>query len=113
MIFPRRQEIWLASLSPTRGHEQSGTRPVLVVSHDNLNAGPAELCIVIPITSKIRNIPSHIRMEHLEGGLQRESAALCEAIHSVSRLRLIRRIGRIEDSTMSRIDDVLRILLVL
>jgi len=113
MIFPHRQEIWLASLSPTRGHEESGTRPVLVVSHDGLNAGPAELCIIIPITSKIRNIPSHIRIEALEGGLQLESAALCEAIRSVSRLRLIRRMGKITDSTMSEIDDVVRILLVL
>jgi len=113
MIFPHRQEIWLASLSPTHGHEQAGTRPVLVVSHDSINAGPAELCIVIPITSKIRSIPSHIRIEPLEAGLQLESAALCEAIRSVSKLRLIRRMGKISDSTMSEIDDVLRILLVL
>jgi mRNA interferase MazF len=51
MASPRRGEIWLAGLRPTRGREQSGRRPVLVLSVDFFNAGPADLVVVLPLTS--------------------------------------------------------------
>ncbi len=41
MSAPGRGEVWLADLNPTRGHEQAGRRPVLVVSEDLFNRGPA------------------------------------------------------------------------
>ena len=40
---PVRGEVWLADLNPTRGHEQARRRPVLVVSDDLFNRGPAGL----------------------------------------------------------------------
>ena len=46
----RRGEIWLVSLDPTSGHEQQGTRPVLIVSpapFNRLTGTP----IVLPITT--------------------------------------------------------------
>jgi mRNA-degrading endonuclease toxin of MazEF toxin-antitoxin module len=46
----RRGDIYLVSLDPTAGHEQQGTRPVLVVSPDRFNA-LTHLPIVVPITS--------------------------------------------------------------
>ena len=106
-----RGEIWLADLNPPRGHEQAGKRPVAVVSEDRLNNGPAGLVIVLPITSSLRGIPSHIVVSPPEGGLRNRSALLCEAIRSISRERLLDRWGSLNDSTMSRAEDVLRILL--
>ena len=58
---PARGEVWLADLNPVRGHEQAGRRPVLVVSEDLFNRGPAGLAIVLPMTSTLRGIPSHVR----------------------------------------------------
>ena len=55
MSAPGRGEVWLADLYPTRGHEQAGRRPVLVVSEDLFNRGPAGLVIVLPTTSTVRN----------------------------------------------------------
>jgi mRNA interferase ChpB len=46
----RRGDIYLISLDPTMGHEQQGTRPVLVVSPDKFNA-LMKVPIVVPITS--------------------------------------------------------------
>jgi mRNA-degrading endonuclease toxin of MazEF toxin-antitoxin module len=46
----KRGEIYLVSLDPTQGHEQQGTRPVLVVSPDRFNA-LTRVPIVVPITS--------------------------------------------------------------
>jgi mRNA interferase MazF len=107
---PRRGEIWLVDLNPTKGHEQAGVRPAVVVSDDVFNAGPADLCIVVPVTSRLRPIPSQIRLP-ASGGLDRPSAALCEGIRSVSRSRLIRRIGSVGGAALASIDDILRILI--
>jgi len=46
----RRGEIWLVALDPTAGHEQRGTRPVLIVSPDPFNAA-TQMPVVVPITS--------------------------------------------------------------
>src|SRR6266478_3129255 len=63
MAYPHRGEIWLADLRPTRGWEQTGRRPVLVLSVDFFNAGPAELVVVLPLTSTKRDIPLHVNVE--------------------------------------------------
>ncbi len=46
----KRGDIYLVSLDPTQGHEQQGTRPVLVVSPDPFNAF-TRVPIVVPITT--------------------------------------------------------------
>ena len=46
----KRGSIYLVSLDPTQGHEQQGTRPVLVVSADRFNA-VTRVPVVLPITS--------------------------------------------------------------
>lgn len=108
---PARGEVWLAELSPTRGHEQAGRRPALVVSDDLFNRGPAGLVIVVPMTSKVRDIPSHVPIDPPEGGVDRRTAVLCEAVRSISVERLVERWGALERSTMAAVEDRLRILL--
>ena len=110
-MTPGRGEVWLADLDPTRGHEQAGKRPVLIVSDDGFNAGPATLVIVVPITSTIRPIPSHVRLDPPEGGLKNPSAVLCEAIRSISKQRLVRRWGAVSSAKLAEIEDVVRILI--
>ena len=46
----RRGDIYLVALDPTEGHEQQGTRPVLVVSPDEFNR-VTQVPVVLPITS--------------------------------------------------------------
>jgi len=46
----KRGENYLVSLDPTQGHEQQGTRPVLIVSPDRFNTF-TQVPIVVPITS--------------------------------------------------------------
>ena len=108
---PARGEVWLAELSPTRGHEQAGRRPALVVSDDLFNRGPAGLVIVVPMTSKVRNIPSHVPVDPPEGGVDRRTVVLCEAVRSISVERLVVRWGALERPTLAAVEDRLRILL--
>ena len=109
-VEPRRGEIWLVDLDPTRSHEQAGQRPALVLSVDEFNRGPADLVIVIPLTSRIRGIPSHVRIDPPEGGLSRPSVALCEAVRSISKTRLVQPWGRVSAATLARVEDCIRIL---
>ena len=108
---PARGDIWLADLNPTRGHEQAGIRPVLVISADTFNSGPAGLVVVIPLTTRLRDVPLHVQLDPPEGGLQRRSAIKCEDIRSISAERLAGRWGVLSSSTMALVEDNLRIFL--
>jgi mRNA interferase MazF len=112
--LPSRGEIWPANLDPTRGHEQAGERPVLIVSTNPFNWGPAELICVLPITRADRGVPLHVRVEPPEGGLAARSFILCDAIRSIARERLgVRPWGVISNKTMQQVEDRLRVLLEL
>lgn len=109
--FPRRGEVWFADLNPTRGHEQRGTRPVLVLSVDSFNGGPSGLVTVLPVTSTVRSIPSHVPVPPPEGGLTGRSAILADQVRTIARERLVRRSGAVSRATLGRVGEVVRILL--
>ncbi len=111
MPEPQRGDIWLADLNPTRGREQAGQRPVLVSSVDEFNQGPAELIVVVPITSTIRPIPLHVIVQPPEGGLKVQSRILIDAIRSVSKERLVEQWGAVSPETMAAVEDRVRTLL--
>jgi len=62
----------------------------LIVSIDVLNAGPSELVVIVPFTTRDRGLSSHIQVDPPEGGLVRPSFALCEAVRSISKTSLAR-----------------------
>ncbi len=111
MADPARGEVWVVDLNPTRGHEQSGVRPALVVSVDEFNAGPAARVVVLPLTTRDRRVPSHVRIEPPEGGVQQTSFIKCKDLRSLSRQRLANAWGRVTRKTMEAVEDRLRILL--
>ncbi len=106
-----RGEIWLVGLDPTKGREQAGMRPALIVSVDMFNHGAAELVVVLPITSKAKGIPLHVEIEPPEGGLTVTSFVKCEDVRSISTARLVKRLGKVSPQTIDRVEDRMRILL--
>ena len=50
----KQREIWFADLNPTKGSEQSGIRPVVVISGDTMNNN-AGLSLICSLSSKIKN----------------------------------------------------------
>ncbi|HWQ70142.1 MAG TPA: type II toxin-antitoxin system PemK/MazF family toxin [Patescibacteria group bacterium] len=111
MAEPSRGEVWLVDLSPSRGHEQAGVRPGLVVSVDPFNHGPAGLVVLLPLTTVARGIPFHVEIHPPEGGVKARSFIKCEDIRSVAKERLSRPWGKISGSTWAAVEDRLRILL--
>jgi len=84
---------------PRRGHlywvqipdEPSGKRrPALVVSPDARNRLANDV-IVVPLSSVLREAPTHVRLRAREGGLPRASMVKCEQITTLRRDRLVPR----------------------
>lgn len=106
-----RGEVWLVNLDPTLGREQAGIRPALIISENIFNQGYAELIIVIPITSQDKGIRSHVKIAQGEGGLNLESFAKCEDVRSISKQRLIKKLGSVSKQKTENIEEKLRFLL--
>ena len=110
---PRRGEIWLVSLGAARPGEPGKNRPAVVVSADELVTGAAdELIVVVPLSSS--RAPSRLRPPvSPDTGIDEESAAIPRAIRSVSRGRLLRRIGTLDTDALAAVERALATVLVL
>ncbi len=83
----------------------------MVLSVDAFNRGPAGLIIIAPLTTTPRRVASHVPITPPEGGLDRPSFIMCEAIRSISTQRLAQRVGVVHPRTVEAVDDRLRVLL--
>lgn len=110
----RRGEVWLADPRPTRGHQQTGNRPVLIVSADPFNQSPAGLVIAVPLTTTRRGLPTHIEVRPPDGGLRDTSFAMCEQLRALSADRLASRpFGAVSPPVLRAVEDRLQLLLAL
>jgi mRNA interferase MazF len=108
----RRGEVWLADLDPTRGREQTGVRPVLIVSTDLFNQGRARLVVAVPFTTRRRDLPIHVEVRPPDGGLRDVSFAMCEQVRSLAVDRLgPQPVGRVPAAVMDSVENRLRLLL--
>lgn len=107
---PRRGEVWLVDLEPTRGAEIRKTRPALIIQNDIGNRF-SPLTIVAPISSKfsLPIYPVQTRVNAREGGLSEDSVILFNQIRSIDKSRLVKRIGRLTSITMQSVDVAIRI----
>lgn len=105
-MTPKRGEVWLAKLDPTQGSEQAGTRPVLVYQNDVVNRFTTTV-VTIPFTTNLRraSVPSCYLVRRGDGGLTSDSVALCHQIRVLDKARLQRRLGAVEETTMTAIDS--------
>lgn len=101
----RQGEIWSADLNPIKGSEQSGKRPVVIVSGDTLNDA-LPIIIVVPITSKIKSYPTCVLLlANKTNGLPKDSEAIPFQIRAIAKKRLIKRIGH---TTGEELREILR-----
>jgi mRNA interferase ChpB len=84
---PLRWAVLRASLGPTAGHEQSGVRPVVVVSHEPFHQ--LGLATVVPVTSARTSVrlPGDVPVREGEGGL-RAGVIICSQLRTVPIHRL-------------------------
>jgi mRNA interferase MazF len=108
----RRGEVWWADLAPRSGSEQSGTRPVVVVSHDGFNkVATWRSVIVVPLSTsdaQARRGPTAVLLVSSATGLPRDSVALCHQVTTLDRAKLTRRAGQIASLPMRQVEDGLK-----
>lgn len=109
-----RGEIREVDFEPVRGSEASKRRPAIVVSNDGANTTAARLnrgvITVVPVTSNVERIyPFQVFLRAADCGLRRDSKAQAEQVRSVAVQRVGRRLGELPASTMSELDDALRL----
>jgi mRNA interferase MazF len=97
-----RGEIRWADLTPTRGHEQGGLRPVLILSHDVYNEH-SQTVIVVAITSQQQKagFPLTLKLETIN--LPKESWVKIGQIRAISIERIGKTIGKISDEELTQI----------
>jgi mRNA interferase MazF len=110
-----RSEIWLVKLSPTVDREISKTRPAVIVNDNKIGVLP--LKVIVPITDWKESFavrPWMVCLEpSIENGLTKLSGADTFQIRSVAESRLLKYLGRLDESIMKDISEALAIVLVI
>jgi mRNA interferase MazF len=97
-----RGEIRWADLSPTRGHEQTGLRPVLILSHDIFNECSGTV-IVVAITSQSQQAGFPLTLALKTGGLPKHSWAKISQLRTLSTERMGKLIGKLSQEELAQI----------
>ncbi len=98
----KRGEVWLTRLDPTVGHELQKTRPCLVVSPEDFT--PYDLLMIVPLTTGARPAPYRLPVRFDDRG----GFLLPEQIRTVSRRRMVKRLGELDAASVSLVLGILR-----
>jgi len=97
--------VFVAVLDPTRGSEQAGRRPVLVISREQINQ-VLSVVNVIPLTSRKSEArivyPNEVLLPAGMAGLRVDSIALCYQIRTLDKSRLERDMGELNDVSLQQ-----------
>ncbi len=105
----KRGDIFYADLNPVIGSEQDGIRPVLIIQNDIGNKYSPTV-IALAITTKFKNnIPTHIPIKAGESGLEKDSVILVEQVRTLDKTRLKEKIGVIDDKTLEKVKEALKL----
>jgi len=99
-----RGEIRWADLNPVRGHEQGGTRPVLILSHDVFNERSGTV-IAMAITSRPQRAGFPLTMELESAALPKRSWVKISQIRTLSMDRIGDRIDVLPEELTARLID--------
>jgi mRNA interferase MazF len=96
-------EIWYANLNPIKGQEQTGIRPVVIISGNLLNTY-LNIIICCPLTTKIKNYKGNVVLQPTtKNKLKQASEILTFHIRSISKERLTKKIGEITTEEIHKI----------
>jgi mRNA-degrading endonuclease toxin of MazEF toxin-antitoxin module len=107
-----RGEVYWADLVPRSGSEQTGRRPVMVVSHDGFNQTPGwRSIIVVPIStspSQARRGPTVIELPGGTADLPKTSFAVCHQVTTLDRAKLAQRLGTLPSESLREVEQGLK-----
>lgn len=103
-------DIMLVNFNPTRGHEQKGVRPAIVISSPDFTL--SEMVIVCPVTSVIKERAGFVIIKKAkQNGLDCDSEILTSQIRTIALERVMKRIGCVESNILAEVFENLDLLL--
>lgn len=107
----KRGEVYWAELAPRSGSEQTGRRPVIILSHDAFNETPTwRSIIVIPVstsTTQARRGPTVVSLAKGTAGLKSDCSAICHQVTTLDRAKLTEPIGALPGEIMAQVEVAL------
>ncbi len=100
--YPKRDEVWLIALDPSRGAEIKKTRPCLVISPDDMNE-PLQTVLVAPMTRTQRGYATRVNLSFRN----KTGQVALDQLRAVARERLIRKLGVVSAKTAYTVSSVL------
>jgi mRNA interferase MazF len=100
--YPRRDEVWLIALDPSKGSQIKKTRPCLVISPDEMNE-PLLTVLVAPMTTTVRNYPTRVNLMFRT----KTGRIALDQLRAVDRQRLVRRLGVVSTKTAREVSSLL------
>src|SRR6266566_3135067 len=97
-----RGEIYWADLDPTRGHEQSGRRPVLILSNDVFNQRSGTV-IAMALTAEPQRAGFPLTLELASAKLPKKSWVKISQIRTLSTQRLNAKIGKVDLAEVEKV----------
>lgn len=98
-----RGDILWANLDPTLGHEQSGSRPVLILSQNVFNDRSGTV-IAVALTSQQPKAGFPLTLELSDSILQKKSWVKISQIRTLSTQRLGKKLGK---ATAQELEDII------
>ncbi len=96
-------EVFIVNLDPTVGSEIKKTRPCAIISPDEMNKY-LDTVVIAPITSQSKNYPTRIKV-HLEAN---ENWVVLDQIRTIDKVRLTKKIGKLNQKEISSIKHVIK-----
>lgn len=107
----KRGEIYWANLAPRSGSEQTGKRPVIILSHDAFNQTSGwRSIIVIPVSTssnQAKRGPTVVPLPAGTAGLPNDCSAICHQITTLDRAKLTELIGTLSSELLATIEKAL------
>jgi len=93
----KQKEIWYTDLNPSKGSEQAGFRPVVIISGNLVNQY-LNIVICCPLTSKIKDYKGNVVLiPNKQNNLKLKSEILTFQIRSLAKVRLKKKVGEISE----------------
>lgn len=108
----KRGDVYWADLVPRSGSEQTGWRPVIVMSHDGFNETPAwRSIIVVPVSTSAaqgKRGPTVVELPAGSIGLPKASFAVCHQVTTLDRAKLARKAGTLPSGLLREVEGALK-----
>src|SRR3990167_4268256 len=103
----KQYEVYLINLDPTIGFEIQKTRPCLVISPDEMNRN-IQTIIIAPMTTKSHGYPTRVKITFK----RKTGWIVLDQIRTVDSKRLVGRLGRVTDDTITKVKTIIKEMLV-